>query len=520
MKFRDRWSETTLYNALCDAVNATPNATAFIFPEGKLSYREVLDGADWVSTRLRNLGLNPGDRVAVVMAGHWAWPQIYYGIARAGGIIAPLNTRLPGTELREHIVRCDARAIVDLTGIASADRKIQARVDLALAALPGSHVAPTAGDALPAPLEGIRVHFRRPAEPSTELGDGIALMLHTSGSTGRPKAALLTHEGALRGSFYVNQCLEVGEADRFFSPQPFFHAGGAVQVMNSPITTGCTAVVQDFFKADTALDMIEASRCTLILGHQPHWVDYLAAPQARRRMSTVRGAFVIGDSPIRRRIEEKLAITTVSPYGMTETHLGGASAHLGDSAEVRLHTHGRPYTGIELAITDPSTEYDLPTGQTGEIRLGGWCVFRGYLGDTGGAETCFDSWGRFRTGDLGYVDSWGLLNRTGRIKDMIRVGGENVAAQEIESVIAQSSSVLQVRVIPYPDERLGEIPVAVVATAKVDGVAVTTELNELCRANLAGFQLPRHILVVSELPVGATGKVDDAALREFIGRSV
>jgi acyl-CoA synthetase (AMP-forming)/AMP-acid ligase II len=512
-EFRDEWSGLTLSAALERAAQRWgPDREAYVFGGTRLTFGQVQADAARVQQALKDAGVGPGDRVAVVMTGVAAWPGVYYGVSAAGAVVVPVNTRIPGREMAALVRRCGARAIVfhalRRDGVAE-------RVDDALGELVHERPVDLGSDG-PA-LAGMRIATFPPVPGDRrDVGDDDAVIIFTSGSSGVPKAAVLHHEGILRGGHNVNQGLDVGPDDVFFSPQPFFHAGGAIQVINAPVTTGCTVVVQETFDVDGSLQAIADHACTITLGHQPHWVDYLAHPQVHELTGSLRGAFVIGETPIRERIEDELGIVTVSPYGMTETHVAGTCSHAGDDRTLRTEAHGRAYPGVDLQIVEPATGQRLAAGEVGEICIGGWAVSRGYLDEDGSVSPSVDDHGLMRTGDLGRLDPDGTLFRLGRIKDIIRVGGENVGATEIERVLSASEHVRQVRVTAWPDERMGEVPVAVVAVD--DAAAAGDDIRRLCSAGLARFQVPRIFVFTRQLPMGATGKIESAGIRALVER--
>lgn len=517
--FTDRFDKATVPGELASAAAAWPDREAYVFEDGRLSFADAAGEAAAMAAGLRELGIVPGNRVAVLMAGYAQWPAVYFGVMAAGAILVPINTRLTPGEISDLVVRSEAASVVYR---ADPERggDLQGRVRLALASIPATRrpgliiaaaTEPGPGEAGLGEL--LRSGGARPV-PLTSAPtapDSVAAVIYTSGSTGKPKGVMLRHRAMLRGAYYSSSQLAMGPGDRLFSAQPFFHAGGAVQVMLAPVVLGSASVTQSYFDAPNALSIMEREHCTLTLGHQPHWVDYLARPDVRSRLS-LRSAFVIGESAIRREIYDRLGLVTVSPYGMTETHLGGASATLADGVDACLNTHGRPFPGVTMVIRDPGTGEPVKPGQTGEICFGGWCPMSGYLGEPGLTAEALDPVGAVRTGDLGFVGPDGLLRLVGRRKEMIRVGGENVSPLEIADVLCAHPAVKQAVVVPLRDYRLGEVVAAAIECR--DGSTVDLgEILSFCSQRLARYKVPRHIAVVTELPMTGTGKVDRAAVR-------
>jgi acyl-CoA synthetase (AMP-forming)/AMP-acid ligase II len=215
---------------------------------------------------------------------------------------------------------------------------------------------------------------------------------------------------------------------------------------------------------------------------------------------------------VNRQVSAAFGIPLISPYGLTETSLGGTGCDIGDPEEVRLTTVGRPHPGMELQIRDSETDAVLPVGEAGEILFRGWGIMTGYLNDPVRTAEVLDAGGWFRTGDAGAIDEHGNLQLRSRIKDMIRVGGENVAAVEIEDLLLRHAGVKQAIVVAKPDRRLGEVCVAFIE--RKDGVAVdAAEVTAFCRERVAGFKVPREIRFVDAWPMSGSGKIHKLALR-------
>jgi fatty-acyl-CoA synthase len=517
--FRDDFSDATLPSALADACERWGEREAYVFEDGRLSFLDVGARAASVAAGLTQLGIGRDDRVAVLMAGYHDWPAIYFGVASLGAVLVPLNTRLTPHELRDLIQRSGACAVIYRAD--SRGRDLQGRVRAAVDRGGGRRVpelvAVIGADPGPGEIafEGVPRAARSGAlrDWASRLApDSLAAIIYTSGSTGTPKGAMLNHRAMLRGAWYASRLLDATADDRIFSPQPFFHAGGAIHMMLAPVVSGTASVVQAYFDCSAALAIMARERCTLALGHQPHWVDYLADPGVESCDLSLRSAYVIGDTKIRREIYERLGIVTISPYAMTETHLGGVSPLLADGVAACLETNGRPFPGVVMTVRDVETDEPVPAGHVGEICLGGWCPMLGYLDEPELTAQAFDQDGAIRTGDLGVVGEDGNLRLVGRRKEMIRVGGENVSAGEVAGVLMDHPAVKQAVVVAIQDERLGELVGAAIqlhdgATPDIAG------LEEHCRERLARYKLPRHLEIVEEWPMTGTGKIDRMAVQ-------
>jgi fatty-acyl-CoA synthase len=527
--FSDRWDGKRLFDALDDAVLAYGDREAYVFEDARLSYRDVAAGAAAVARALLADGVRPGDRVAILLAGHSHWPALYFGAARVGGVLVPVNSRFKMDEL-EYVLRASGAKRVVHFGADSRERAYGSiLLDFAQHPERMREICPdvkTVVD-LSAP-EGDALSFAAflragklvddasvAAAGASVAPEDTVLVQFTSGTTALPKGAQLCHTGMLRGAQYNGDRLRLSPSDRFFSAQPFYHSGGSVQVMLTPVTAGTTVVVQRYFDAGAALAIMERERCTCLLGHQPHWIEYLNHPERPTRTLQLTKAYILATPEINRQVSDAFHIRLISPYGLTETSLGGTGCDIDDPEELRLTTVGRPHPGMQLQIRDSETDGVLGPGEPGEILFRGWGIMNGYLSDPARTAEVVDADGWFRTGDAGIVDENGNLQLRNRIKDMIRVGGENVAAVEVEDLLLRHSAVKQAVVVGKRDPRLGEVCVAFVE--QKDGArADAAELIAFCRDRIASFKVPREIRFVDAWPISGSGKIHKVALREQV----
>jgi fatty-acyl-CoA synthase len=205
----------------------------------------------------------------------------------------------------------------------------------------------------------------------------------------------------------------------------------------------------------------------------------------------------------------------ISPYGLTETHIGGTACALDDPLEIRMTTVGRPMPGVELAIRQPNGKGFLPAGEPGEVCFRGWCITKGYFDDPEKTAEALDDNGWFRTGDLGVIGEDGYLRLVGRIKDMIRVGGENVAAAEVESVLLKHDAGKQAVAVGMADARLSEV-VAVFIELRPEKHATEPEIIDFCRRHLASFKVPRRVQFVQNWPMTGAGKIQRYLLKKLL----
>jgi acyl-CoA synthetase (AMP-forming)/AMP-acid ligase II len=349
-------------------------------------------------------------------------------------------------------------------------------------------------------------------------GADVAMIQFTSGTTALPKGAMLFQSGMLRGAQCGCLALQLTESDRFFSPQPFFHVGGSIQVMLTPVVSGCTMIVQPYFNAGEALELMERHRCNVLMGHQPHFIEYLNHRDLPKRKLVLEKDMIFASPEVNKRVHDEMGIMKlISPYGLTETHIGGTACELEDPLELRMTSVGRPMPGVEIAIREPNGEESLPAGEPGEVCFRGWCVTKGYVDDPEKSAESIDADGWFRTGDIGVIASGGYLRLVGRIKDMIRVGGENVAAAEVEAVLLRHNAVKQAVAVGMADARLAEV-VAVFVELKSGQPATPQELIDFCRQQMASFKVPRRVEFVGDWPMTGAGKIQRYVLKESLSQ--
>jgi len=533
----DDWAVRTIGAALDRAVERYGNEVAYVFANGELTYNRLKQTSDRLARGLLGLGVTHGDKVAIWMAGYVEWAFVYFALARIGAIMVPINTRYRPEEIKYVLNKSKASWLVfkeepnkDFLGVL----KQLFQDDAFTGGLPNETI-PSLCKLIVASdrridgclsfdeliATGNAISKRELFQTASEVtGDDIAMLQFTSGTTAMPKAAMLFQSAMLRGAWCGCKILQLTGADRFFSPQPFFHVGGSIQVMLTPIISGCRMIVQPYFDAGQALELMERHRCNVLMGHQPHYIEYLNHPDLKKRNLVLEKGMIFASPEVNQRVYAEMGISKlISPYGLTETHIGGTACALDDPLEIRMTTVGRPMPGVELAIRQPNEKQFLSVGEAGEVCFRGWCITKGYFDDPEKTAEALDEQGWFRTGDLGVIGDDGYLKLVGRIKEMIRVGGENLAAAEIESVLLKHGAVKQAVAVGMADPRLAEV-VAAFVELKSGRQATEEELIEFCRQRLASFKVPRRVEFVQNWPMTGAGKIQRYILRESLDRAV
>ncbi|MFM7119850.1 MAG: class I adenylate-forming enzyme family protein, partial [Gammaproteobacteria bacterium] len=355
-----------------------------------------------------------------------------------------------------------------------------------------------------APIDALRAAVRVSAP---------AIMMYTSGTTAHPKGCPLSHEILVRNGINMNrQRFFLNATDVFWAPLPMFHMAAILPAL-ACMDAGAALATATHFEPGAALDMLEREQVTVAFPAFPTITNALIDhPSFRARdLGRIRRLNNVAPVELLRRFQDAFpgAVQT-GAYGMTE--LGGVISfnHPAETLDQRLDACGVPFPGIDVRVVDAETAVDVPAGERGEIWVRGYAVFDGYYrSPEKNAEAFQDGW--FRTCDLGSLNARGAIRFHGRIKDMLKVGGENVAALEIESYLARHPAVRLAQVVGVPDERLQEVPVAFVELLP-DARATADDLIGFCRGQMASFKVPRAVHFVTEWPMSST-KVQKFMLR-------
>jgi len=489
----------------------SPNKPAIRFESEILSYLELDRRAEAVAGALAASGIGPGDRIAYLGRNHAHFFELLFGAARAGAVLTPINNRLTAPEVA-HIVEDSRARIIFLE---------RAFLPVVAGVLAGSNDLRTIliddGDYAHW-REGTGV-YRGDFTPSE---DAVTLQLYTSGTTGRPKGVMISHRNLLHpkavAAAEAVSWNRWDDADVILVATPLAHIGATGWALWS-LFHGATAIVLSEFSVEGVLNAIATGGVTKLF-LVPSALQMVARhPHAAKTDFSMLRIIMYGASPMPlATLQECMGVfgcAFAQHYGMTET--GGSVAILppedhSAAGGGRMLAAGKPIGGAEIAIRDDDGNA-VATGVVGEISVRGAAVMSGYwqLAEATGQALCSDGW--LRTGDAGYIDADGYLYIADRLKDMIISGGENVYPTEVEGIISAHPDVADVAVIGVPDERWGEAVRAIVVPHEGSNFC-EAELRSWCRERLAGFKIPKHVDVISELPRNPSGKTDRRALRE------
>jgi HIP---CoA ligase len=487
------------------------------------TFAELATEVDKVARAFVATGVGHGDVVALWGPNIWEWAVTALGAYTAGATVLPINTRWKGPEAGYVLAKTKARLLFTVTDFLDADYvqmldgvpgldAIEERIVLR-GAVPSGTVGFDDFVGRAADVDPDAAH-KRAAQVAP---DDIASVMFTSGTTGRPKGALLRHDATVRAYDAWSSVVGLQAGDRYLILNPFFHSFGLHAGIVASLVKGATMVPQAVFDVPLAMRRIGEERITMLPGAPAVFQTILNHPDRDRYdLSTLRlsvtGAAPITTEMILRMYDELGFETVVTGYGLTETTGIVSMCRHDDPPERIAHTSGRAIPGVEVKLVDPTTGAEVPAATEGEILVRGYNVMAGYLDEPEQTAEAIDADGWLRTGDIAVMDDAGYLDITDRVKDMFIMGGFNVYPAEIEQALASHPAVSAAAVIGVADERMGEVGRAFVVPRQ--GQTVDPEaLVAWCRENMANYKVPRHVELVDELPLNATGKVDKNVLR-------
>lgn len=346
----------------------------------------------------------------------------------------------------------------------------------------------------------------------------VVNMQYTSGTTGFPKGVMLTHYNIANDGFLTGEHMGFTQDDKLCVCVPLFHCFGVVLATMNCLTHGCTEVVVERFDPLVTLASVHKERCTALYGVPTMFIAELNHPMFDMfDLTCLRTGIMAGSlCPIElmRRVEDKMHLKVTSVYGLTEASPGMSQTRIDDSDEVRYTTVGRDYEFVDVKVLDPETNQEVPVGVQGEMCCKGFNVMKGYYKNPEATAEVIDSNGYLHSGDLGVMDENGNYRITGRIKDMIIRGGENIYPREIEEFLYHLPGVRDVQVAGVPSKKYGEEVGAFIILD--DGATLTEEeVRDWCRGKIARYKIPKYVFFVTEYPLTGSGKIQKFKLREL-----
>ncbi len=539
---------STIGDMLDRQVERFPNRDALVNVETgeRFTYTAFRDEVERVARGLMALGIERGQHVGIWATNYSEWVLTQFATAKIGAVMVNVNPAYRTHELAYLLEQSEANALILIGRFRNSD--YAAMLNEVVPELKDSHPGelhsqrfpylrnaiyiPPHEDNAAATPDGMwswsEMEARHGEVSSAELAerqagcrpDDPVNIQYTSGTTGNPKGAMLTHHNLVSNGLYVGDCIELTEADRLCVPVPFYHCFGCVMGNLGCITHGSAIVIaSEHFDPLKTLQALEQERCTALYGVPTMFIAQLDHPEFDSfDISSLRTGIMAGSPcPIevmRQVIDRMGAHQMTIAYGQTEHSPVITQTLVSDSIERRVSTVGAVLPGVEARIADPESGEILGPGIQGELQARSSMVMRGYYNLPEATAAAIDDEGWLHTGDLAEVDEDGYYKITGRLKDMIIRGGENVYPREIEEFLYTHPKISDVQVIGVPDERFGEEVMAWVML-KQGETADSEEIREFCRGKIAHFKVPRYVRVTEEFPMTVTGKIQKFRMREM-----
>jgi fatty-acyl-CoA synthase len=497
---------------------------AVVTPSARITYGELNEEVAAIRAALAASGVGYSDHVAICLGNGPRWVELFLAIGSLGAVAVPVNTRFRAEELAYTLRQSRAGTLFIADRFLNIDfiamlREVCPGVDTQLpdAALPDLADVVVLGDEVPGAARSwtdFLAGAHGPVEATCDPDD-VLLIQYTSGTTSTPKGVLLTHRSMCADAYFSGVRMGLRFGDRFHSARPFFHVAGSTLSILSSLQLTATLVTMDRFEPGTALRQMETERCTHFSGNDTIALMLLGHPDLADRRLALRGAWLAASPAIVRRVIDELGATEcVVGYGLSEAAPNVAQSSWWEPEDVRVAGRMRPEPGVEVRIRDLDTGEDCLPGHSGEILVRGWNVMVGYFDKPAETAATVSADGWLSTGDLGRLGGDGRLEFEGRAKELIRVGGENVAPAEIEDVLHRHPQIRQAAVVGVPDQRLIEVPFAFVVLAE-GAHAEPEEILGWLRERIARFKVPHHLRIVAgfdDIGVTASSKVQKKQL--------
>ncbi|MDR0816356.1 MAG: AMP-binding protein [Desulfovibrio sp.] len=533
--------EWTLGQILDHTADRFPDVEAVVYADRnyRKTWREFATIVDQFAKGLMALGVQKGEKVAVWATNVPYWVTLQFATAKIGAILLTVNTNYREHELRYLLQHSECENIFIIDGLRDHDflatlydivpeLRTRQRADIRCAALPrlkrvcflgaekhrGMYSVPEIL-AMSVMTDDEDYKARQASLDPWE----VINMQYTSGTTGFPRGVMLTHVGVGLNGYWIGRHQGFTEKDRLCLTVPLFHCYGCVLGVMACVNHGTTMVILETFNPLKALVAVDSERCTALYGVPTMFLAELEHKLFKRvDVSSLRTGIMSGSvcpEPLMRRVVEDMYMKEITIcYGLTEGSPVMTQSDINDPLTLRCETVGCAMPGIEVRIGDPDTCEELPRGEVGEILCRGYNVMKGYYKMPEDTAKAISPEGWLHSGDLGVMDKHGYVRVTGRIKDMIIRGGENVYPREVEEFLLQMEGVLDVQVVGVPSRRYGEeVGAFVIPRAGAD--VLPEDVRDFCRGKISWFKIPKYIAIIERFPLTASGKIQKYKLREL-----
>ncbi|MBT1070426.1 AMP-binding protein [Pelotalea chapellei] len=518
-----------------------PETEALVYHERGLryTYRQLNDVCRTVAKGLLAMGVKKGDHLSIWAYNVPEWVVLQFATAKIGAVLVTVNTSYKSAELEYILQQSDSTSLFLVRSFKDSDY-IKTLCDV-IPELPKSEAGKLDVPKLPFLKNVFFIGNETPAgmfnfdrilergkdvcdndlasvEATLDCHDTIN-MQYTSGTTGFPKGVMLTHYNLINNGFYIGECMKFTERDRLCIPVPFFHCFGSVLGVLACVTHASTMVPLEIFNPLQVLQTVEKEKCTALHGVPTMFIAELEHPEFNSfDLTSLRTGIMAGSVcpiEIMKRVVKDMHITEItSVYGQTESSPGITQTRTEDSIELRVATVGRALPGAEVKIIDIESGAALPPGKQGELCARGYMVMKGYYKMPEETARVIDVDGWLHTGDLAIMDENGYCKITGRIKQMIIRGGENIYPKEIEEFLYTHPKISDVQIYGVPDRKFGEEVMAAIILKK-DSDMTEEEVRAFCRGKIANYKIPRYVRFVDSYPMTASGKIQKFKMREM-----
>lgn len=531
--------EKTLGNLLDEVAERYPDNEAVYYAnqDVRQTWSQFAREVDILAKSLMALGVKKNEKVAIWATNEPHWLTLMFATAKIGSVLVPVNTSYRNQELLYLLQASDTETL--FIGNGFRDHNFFDTLYDVVPELKHQEAGKTTINILPQlkrvialdkkPHEGIlsyhdivqladsvsdEAYTNRQKEVSP---DEVVNMQFTSGTTGFPKGVMLSHSNILNNGYWIGHHQNLGHTDTVCLPVPFFHCFGCVLGVMACVNHAAKMVVIESFDPSIVLSQIESEQCTAAYGVPTMFLSLLEHKRfATTNVSTLRTGIMAGSvcpEPLMRRVisEMNLAELTIC-YGLTEGSPVLTQTHADEEFIYKVSSVGRPMPGIDVKVVDSETGEEMPRGKAGEVVCKGYNVMQGYYKNPKATATAIiDGW--LHTGDLGIMDEKGYLIITGRIKDMILRGGENIYPREIEEYLSHMPEIFDIQVVGVPSRKYGE-EVAAFIIAREGSTLTPAKIRAYCKGNIAWQKVPKHIVFIDAFPMTASGKIQKYVLRE------
>ncbi|MGF7086537.1 fatty-acyl-CoA synthase [Kroppenstedtia sanguinis] len=530
----------TMGDLLDEVVSKQGDQEGVIYPEKDLrwTYRQFREECNQAAKGLMQLGLKKGDHLAIWATNHPEWLVTQFATGKMGAVLITVNTNYRTQELEYLLWQSDTETLILMKEFKGADY-----VEMLY------EICPELADSEPGQLCSERLpklknviflgEERKPgmflwsdllqmgerladsvlAERQASLHpDDVINMQYTSGTTGFPKGVMLTHHNIINNGRNIAECMKLTPEDRMCIPVPFFHCFGCVLGILACVNAGSTMVPVIQFDPLTVLQTVEAEKCTALHGVPTMFIAELNHPEfSRFDLSSLRTGIMAGSNcpmEVMKGVMNDMGASEITiAYGQTESSPVIGQTRTDDTMERRVTTIGKKLPHVEVKIIDPATGEEVKTGEPGELCTRGYHVMKGYYRMPEATRQVIDEEGWLHTGDLATQDEEGYLRITGRLKDMIIRGGENIYPREVEEFLYTHPKILDVQIVGVPDKKYGEEVMAFIRLKKGESLTLD-ELREYCEGRIAHYKIPRYMNIIDTYPMTASGKIQKFKLRE------